>query len=148
MAVGNPTRRPSPIVLVSLALLIGVCGLLAPGSSLAGSLAGAGLPANSATTTVSADKTVAPPVVGSYAVAHPVDHAVSRGSDAGAHSRVSWQRQTGGSAPSATAVLFAALVGGLLASRRSAGSWGATGPASDGRFVRDSRAPPRRLLPA
>lgn len=126
MAVGHHARRLPPTLLVSLALLLlGLCGLVAPAASLAGLMADAG---PSATTVV-----------------HPVDHAIGRGEDTGAQSRVTWQRQSGAAAGSIVAVLFAAFVGCSLAPWRATRSGMRTRRAAHGRFARDSRAPPRRL---
>jgi hypothetical protein len=133
MAVGDRTRRPLPAVLLSLALLLGLCAVV-PASSVIGDRRPVSAPA---TTTVV-----------STAVAHTVDHAVTRAAEAGLQSLASWQRHIGGPAPLAAAALLAALVGCSLRRWWSAGRGSEAGPAAGGRFVRDSRAPPGGSLPS
>jgi hypothetical protein len=121
MAVADRTRRPSPAVLLPLALLICLFG----GTASVAASAGA----------ASADRAAIAALPASA-------HAVARGSDAGAQSRVS-------QAPSIVAVFFAALAGARPASWWSARSGAAAGPAAGGRFACYSRAPPGgRPLPA
>jgi hypothetical protein len=117
-------------MLVSLALLLGLCTVVAPAFSWAG------------------DRRPVSSLATAAAVPAADAHAVRRGFDVGAQPRLSWQRHTGGTSPfTAAALVTAAVFGGLLPSwwpdRRGQG-----GPAAGGRFARDSRAPPGGRLPS
>lgn len=123
MAVGDRTRRLLPAVLVSLALLLGLC-------DAARSAPSAGYERGP----VSQSAVI--PAVPAAEV-----HAARAALDVGGQPRLRWHRLADGKSPLLAASLLAALCGGLLLRWRPRSSV-AGARVVGGRFARGSRAPP------
>jgi hypothetical protein len=120
MAVGDRTRRRLPAVLVSLVLLLGLCAGVDSSFSASGVR-----------------------LAGSAPAAFP---AIDTHSTPGTQPRASGHRHAGDTTPLAAAPPVAVRLRGP-AFRWPGPRGTVAGPASDGRFTRDSRAPPHREVP-